>query len=105
MRHLAAVAVSALLLGCAPAVTVRAPVLDLPPVPPKLLEPCEEPTPLKGGTQADLYLKMLEDVGPWGRCIRKDDALIEVIKYRESVVEKYRADAAKPQPKFRWFWQ
>lgn len=105
MRHLAAVAVSALLLGCAPAVTVRAPVLDLPPIPPKLLEPCEEPTPLKGGTQADLYLKMLEDVGPWGRCIRKDDALIEVIKYRMQVEEKWKAEAAKPTTGWKWPWQ
>lgn len=94
-----------LLTGCAPAVTVRAPALELPPVPERLMQPCEEPAPLRKGTLEELYIQMLEDAGPWGRCVRNHDRLIEVIKYRDSVVEKYRADAAKPAPGFKWFWQ
>jgi hypothetical protein len=102
------VAVFAILLltACQTApITVRAPVLELPPIPARLMEPCEEPAPLKKGTLEELYLQMLEDAGLWGRCVRNHDRLIEVVKYRDEVVAKWKAEAAKIQSGWKWPWQ
>jgi hypothetical protein len=95
-----ACAVILLLTGCATTpIAVQAPALDLPPIPPRLMEACEEPAPLKKGTLEEMYLAMLEDAGPWGRCVRAHDRLIEVVKYRTEVEKKWREQAAKsPRP-------
>lgn len=91
------------LTGCT-SLTVRQPICDPPPIPPALLEPCEEPAPIPDGRMATIYQQQLADLGPWGRCIRKDDKLIEVVKYRDAVCQqikdKIAADAAKPWWKF-----
>jgi hypothetical protein len=48
---------------------------------------------------------MLEDAAREGRCIRKD-ALIAIIKYRDAVVEKFKADnVTKPNTGWRWPWE
>jgi hypothetical protein len=102
----ALIAVAALLSGCATTpIAVQAPALDLPPIPARLLEACEEPAPLKKGTLEEMYLAMLEDAGPWGRCVRNHDRLIEVVKYRDAVVEKWKAQAGKPTRSWWRFWE
>jgi hypothetical protein len=95
-----------LLTGCATTpIAVQAPALDLPPIPPRLMEACEEPAPLRKGTLEEMYLQMLEDAGPWGRCVRNHDRLIEVVKYRDAVVEKWKAQAGKPTRSWWRFWE
>jgi hypothetical protein len=97
------ICIIALLAGCT-SLTVREPVCDPPPIPAALLEPCEEPTPLTDGRFATIYQQALADLGPWGRCIRKDDALIAVVKYRDEtckrIQEKIKAEAERPWYKF-----
>jgi hypothetical protein len=104
---LIALAALLLLTACSTTpITVSAPVLELPPIPDRLMLPCEEPPPLQRGTLEDLYLQMIEDAGLWGKCIRNHDRLIELVKYRDSVIAKFRADNVdKPKAAFRWFWQ
>jgi hypothetical protein len=89
--------------GCT-SLTVREPICDPPDIPAELLQPCEEPMPLTDGRFATVYQQMLADLGPWGRCVRKDDKLIEVVKYRDAVCQrvkdKIKADAEKPWYKF-----
>lgn len=100
-------AASLLLTGCAAPLqlSVKAPPLEFPPLPPELLLPCEEPTPLQRGTQADVAQKLIDVTGPWGRCIRKDDRLVERIKYRMEIEEKWKADLAKANARPWWkFW-
>jgi hypothetical protein len=49
---------------------------------------------------------MLEDANLWGRCARGKDLLIEIIKYRDAVVEKFKADnVTKPNTGWRWPWE
>jgi hypothetical protein len=94
------------LAGCGGAVTVRAPICEPPPIPVRLMEPCEEPAPLKLGTLDEMYRQALEDTGPWGRCVRNHDKLVEVIKYRDSICEKFKADnVTKSTTGWRWPWQ
>jgi hypothetical protein len=105
IRCLLILLVCCLLIACSP-LTVRAPVLEMPPIPAKALEPCETPPPLQTGTLAELYQQMLEDANLWGRCARGKDLLIEIIKYRDAVVEKFKADnATKPNTGWRWPWE
>jgi hypothetical protein len=44
---------------------------------------------------------MLRDAEQWWGCINAHDKLIEVIRYREGVCDKFKADAAKPEK--RWW--
>jgi hypothetical protein len=80
-------------------------VCEPPPIPAKLLEPCQDPEPLQSGTMAELYQQMLRDLGPWGRCIRIHDQLVEVVKYRDAVCAKFTKDAQQQQQGFKWPWQ
>lgn len=106
MRAIIMWLLTVMLFGCASPMTVRAPVLDLPPVPARLMEPCETPSPLLRGTLEELYLQMLEDAGRWGRCVRNHDALVEIIKYRDSVMATYKAQITQQQSSwFKWPWQ
>lgn len=104
MRALILVASAVLLTGCATAQFTVRDTCEQPPVPPDLLEPCEEPAALTSGTFANVYQQMLADLGPWGRCIRKDDTLVAVVKYRESAreqcIERVKKEAEKPWWKF-----
>lgn len=102
MKYAVLLAFSLALAGCTN-LTVREPVCDPPPIPLKLLEPCEEPmVPDERGFAAiyDSYVRNV--VGPWARCIRKDDQLIALIKYRDSVCAKIKADNTAAQDKPWW---
>ncbi len=92
------------LAGCT-SVSVREPICEPPPVPAELLLPCEEPEQLTDAHFVGLYQQALRDIGPWGRCIRKDDKLIEIVKYRDAVCAKIKADNAKPKPAWYEFWK
>lgn len=85
---------------------VQAPALDLPPIPEKLMQPCEEPSRLTAGTIAEMYQQMLADAGLWGKCVRDHDALIAIERYREEILAKWKDQAAKlaAQPRWKW-WQ
>lgn len=65
--------------------------------------PLPEPVPVtqEGTSLRELYLQMLRDLTPWGECARNHSQLIAVVKYRDSVCEKIKADNAKPKP----WWQ
>lgn len=99
------VACCCVLLASCSSVQVRAPICEPPPIPARLMEPCEEPAPLKRGTLEELYVQMLEDAGPWGRCVRNHDRLIEVIKYRDSICAKFKADNVTKSVGWRWPWE
>jgi hypothetical protein len=104
-RYSAILCACCLLTACAP-LTVRAPVLELPPIPASATQPCETPPPLQRGTMEELYLQLLDDAALWGKCARGKDLLIEIIKYRDAIVEKFKQDnATKPQSGWRWPWQ
>lgn len=91
----------ALAAGCT-SVSVKQPDCDPPPIPAALLVPCEDAIIPTEASFAALYTNAIENaVGPWGRCVRKDDKLIEVVKYRDAFCAKLKADAAKPKP----WWQ
>jgi hypothetical protein len=95
-----------LLTGCATTpIAVQAPALDLPPIPMKYRQPCEEPSPLLKGTIEEMYLQGLQDVGPWGRCVRDHDRVIALLEYQDSVVAKWKAQAAKPARAWWRFWE
>lgn len=84
--------------GCT-SLTVREPICEPPPIPAELLAPCEEPMVPDQPGFAQIYDSYVRNVvGPWARCIRKDDKLIELIKYRDSVCAKIKADNQQPKP-------
>lgn len=93
----------ALALAACTTVQPREPICEPPPIPPELLLPCEEPELLTDGSFASLYQQALRDVGPWGRCVRKDDKLISIVKYREEVCAKMKADAEKAKQPKPWY--
>lgn len=96
------VALLCLLAGCT-SVTVREPVCEPPPIPAELLVPCEEPAvPDERGFGAIYESYVRNVVGPWARCIRKTDRLIEIVKYRDSVCAKIKADNAAKE---KQWWQ
>jgi len=81
--------------------TVREPICEPPPIPAELLVPCEEPTLPADGTFAAVYANYIDNVvGPWARCIRKDDKLVEIVRYRDEVCKKIKADNTTPK---RWW--
>lgn len=87
-------------------VQTQAPALDLPPIPAEHMQACDEPSPLRAGTLEEMYLAMLQDAGPWGRCVREHDKLIALVKYRDEIVARWKAQAAKlAQPGWRWPWE
>lgn len=96
-----------LMTGCSSMpLSVQAPALELPPIDQKYRQPCEEPKPLLRGTMDDLYLQGLEDVGPWGRCVRDHDKLIALIEYQESVRKKWAEQMAAQSTRAWWqFWK
>jgi hypothetical protein len=67
------------------------------------MEPCALPEQIPDGKMSTLYLQILRDSDPWGRCLRSHDRLIEVVKYRDSVCAKILADNVKPKPWYQ-FW-
>jgi hypothetical protein len=90
-----------LLLGACTSLTVREPICSPPPIPAELLVPCEEPTLPTDGTFAAVYENYVSNVvGPWARCLRKDDQLIAITRYREQVCDKIKADNA---PAAHWW--
>lgn len=101
------VILAAALAGCAPAVTVRSPICEPPPIPASAMQPCVEPTEaLKTGSLEELYVQAVRDTGPWGQCIRAHDKLIEFVKYRDAICQKFREDnITKPSTGWRWPWQ
>lgn len=106
--RLALVCVAILLLtSCASmSAQVQAPPLDLPPIPAQYTRPCEEPMPLQKGTTEEMYLQMLQDAVPWGRCVRDHDSLIAIVKYIEEITARWKVQAAKlAQPGWKWPWQ
>lgn len=90
------------LFGCTN-LAVREPICEPPPIPAALMQPCALPEPLPDGKMATLYLQLLRDTDPWGQCLRSHDRLIEVVKYRDSVCAKIKADNAKPKPWYQWW--
>lgn len=100
------VALCALLTACAPAVTVRQPICEPPAIPATLMEPCEEPELLTDGEFRTVYLQAIRDTGPWGRCMRNHDKLIEIVKYRDSVCQKVKQDnMTTDKPGWKWPWE
>jgi hypothetical protein len=96
----AALLLLTLLAGCS-SLTVRAPICEPPPIPAELLIPCEEPIPPNEAGFASIYESYVRNVvGPWARCIRKDDQLIAIVKYRDATCAKIKADNAQPK---RWW--
>ena len=96
----AVLALSILLCGCTTLV-VKPPPFEMPPIPPELLQPCEEWELPKDGSFAAVYESYVANAtGPGARCIRKDDKLIEVLKYRAEVEQKlkeyFEREANKP---------
>lgn len=92
-----------LLAGCT-TVAVRDEGFDPPPIPPELLALCEPPIMPDGPTFADIYANAISNaIGPWGRCYAKDAQLVAVVKYREEMVSKIKAERGKKKPWFQ-FW-
>jgi hypothetical protein len=78
---------------------------DVPSVPAEYLVPCEEailPTDASYGAIFSNYNSNV--VGPWARCIRKDDKLVAVVKYQEEACAKQK-EAAKQQDTTKHWWQ
>lgn len=92
-----------LLSGCT-TVTVRDEGFEPPPIPVELLAECEGPAMPDGPTFADIYANAIANyVGPWLRCYSKDSQLVAVVKYREAMVAKIKAERAKARPWYK-FW-
>lgn len=89
------------LAGCGGEIITRPPACEPPPIPAPLLLPCEEPELLADGRFATLYKQEFRDLAAWQRCAHKDDKLVELVKYRDAVCAKIKADAAAP----RQWWQ
>lgn len=92
---------SFLLTGCS-SLTVNEPVCEPPPIPPTLLQACPLPDPIKDGRLETLYLQAIADSGPWGECLRRHQALVEVVKYRDQVCARFRSQ--NPPAKDWWQW-
>lgn len=93
--------VSFLLTGCS-SLTVKEPVCEPPPIPASLLQPCPLPEPIRDGRLETLYLQALADTGPWGECLRRQQALAEVVKYRDQTCARFRSQ--NPPPSEWWHW-
>jgi hypothetical protein len=94
-----------LLAGCT-SVSVKQADCDPPPIPAALLLPCEDAIIPVDASFAAIYSNAIENaVGPWGRCVRKDDKLIEVVKYRDAFCAKLKADAAAKSKPWWQFWE
>lgn len=90
-----------LLMGCSQ-LTVREPVCEPPPIPASLLQACPLPEPIKDGRLETLYLQAIADTGPWGECLRRQQSLVELVKYRDQVCARFRNQ--NPSPKEWWQW-
>lgn len=90
-----------LLAGCAPAVTVRAPICEPPPLPPSAVAPCPMPAPIADGKLETLYLQSLVDTAQWGECIRKFNNLVALMAYRDKVCAQIKEEVTKPKA----WWQ
>ncbi len=93
------------LVGCT-TVQVRPPPFQLPAMPAELLVPCEDPIIPTEATLAALYENAIQNaVGPWGRCVRKVDSIIQIEKYREAAAAAIREYLQQQNEKPWWkFW-
>jgi hypothetical protein len=80
---------------------VRAPVLEIPPLPPELLTPCPLPEPIPDGSLQTLYLQIYRDAERWGACLRLHDQLIAVVRYRDEAMRAIQSQLSSPKP----WWQ
>ncbi len=48
---------------------------------------------------------MLADSGPWRECIRSHAQLIEIVKYRDAICDKFIADNKAPAKRWWEFWK
>ena len=90
-----------LLMGCS-SLTVKEPVCEPPPIPASLLQACPLPEPLKDGKLETLYLQMLADTGPWGECLRRQQSLVELVKYRDQVCAQFRNQNLSAKEWWQW---
>lgn len=84
-----------LLAACAPAVTVRPPICELKPIPPRELEPCELPRPIADGKLETLYLQAFVDTALIGCWAKRFNNLVADIKHRD---EEFRKCQKTGQP-------
>ena len=90
-----------LLMGCS-SLTVKEPVCEPPPIPASLLQACPLPEPIKDGRLETLYLQAIADTGPWGECLRRQQSLVELVKYRDQVCVQFRNQ--NPPANNWWQW-
>lgn len=90
------------LLSSCQNLTVKEPVCSPPPIPQSLLQPCPPLDPLADGQMGTLYLQMLKDTGTLGECQRRQQALVEVVKYQRQVCDQFLSQP--PQSKEWWQW-
>jgi hypothetical protein len=100
LRYSAILFALSLLMGCN-SLMVRGPELNLPPLPPEVMLPCQEPEPLPDGQLSTLYLQMLRDTGPWGECRRRQAQLVALVKYQQQVRDEYARSL--PQQNKPWW--
>src|SRR5437762_3390590 len=93
-----------LLTACS-SLEVRSPPCEAPPIPAALLVPCPDPELPVEGTFSALYLNSLKNTGPWGECMRRQDKLVELVKYQATVCPHIQS-LNKTADKSSWqFWR
>ena len=90
--------------------SVRAPELTLPPLPPEVLAPCQEPEPVAadrpdgGLSLSGAYLLMLRDTAVAGECRRRQAQLVALIKYQQEVRDQYQKTLLQSSKPWYQFW-
>lgn len=90
-----------LLAGCAPSVTVRAPICEPPPLPPMAYAVCPPPQPIPDGSLQTLYLNSYIDAATIGCWAERNRNLKEQIAYRDAKVKECQQQATQPKS----WWQ
>ena len=97
-----AMLIACCLLSSCQTSTVREPVCEPPPIPASLLQACPLPEPIKDGRLETLYLQALADTGPWGECLRRQQSLVELVKYRDQVCVQFRNQNLSAKEWWQW---
>lgn len=98
MRPMLPLMLAALLGACAPAVTVRAPMCELKPLPARDLEPCEKLRPIADGKLETLYLQAFVDTAIISCWARRFSDLLADLKHRDDEFRKCQLGQPDDKP-------
>lgn len=101
MRAWVSLCLPAVLAACVPAVTVRAPTCELPPLPPAALAPCTPLKPIADGRLETLFLEHFVTAAAYADCLSKLDNLKAQIATRDAKIRECQ-QIGQPSDKPWW---